>query len=73
MGGPPCLRDDQIGHVPTDDLVANQPEHPLGGRIQLDDPPRSIERDDGVDGRLEIAASSDRPHRFRNTQATGTP
>jgi hypothetical protein len=43
-------RDDQLGHVGADHVVARVAEEPLGGGVELDDDTVRVDRDDPVQG-----------------------
>jgi hypothetical protein len=47
--GPRVGRDDQLGHLPPDDLRLHIPEGPFGGGVPLAHRPVVIDRDDGVE------------------------
>ena len=51
-------RDQQIGHWPPDHVGGNVAEHPLSGTVELGDPPLLVDRDHGVEGRVEECAQA---------------
>jgi hypothetical protein len=53
MPGAQGRRDDRLGQFPAQDLGPAVAERPLGGRVELDDPPPVVDGDDAVQGGLE--------------------